>query len=112
MHDSIPVTKAKPPVAFVAALIVWIIFFVLSIIMAGNTEPTGDGFTRGMNRTMVFLQWQAAAFVVSLIAFFMARSKSTNVSQTLRFLGKTPLYTHCVILVFVVCVVLYIMFTN
>ena len=112
MSDSNSVRRMKPRVALVATLVVWMIFFVLSIIMAVSTEPTGDGFTRGMNRTMVFLTWQVAAFVVSLISFFLARDKTSNSSKTLRFIGKTPLYTHCVILIFVVGVVLYTILTN
>jgi hypothetical protein len=65
-----------------------------------------------MNRTAVFLKWQAAAFVVSFISFFMARSKLRDLSATVRFIGKVPLYTHGVILVFVVGVVLYTILTN
>jgi hypothetical protein len=97
----------KPRVVLVAALIVWMVFFALSIIMAVSTEPTGDGFTRGMNRAMVFVKWQAAAFIVSLISFFMARGKTTDLSQILRFIGKTPLYAHGLILVLVVGALLY-----
>lgn len=102
----------KPPTTFVVLLLVWLALFALSIILAAGAEPTGDGFTRGMNRTTTFLKWQLAAFVIALVSFFMTRRNASSFSTTLQFIGKTPFYTHCVILVFVVGMIVYAVLTN
>ncbi len=112
MSDSTSTGKTKASVVLVAALIAWIMCFALSVVMAANTESSGDGFTRGINRTTVFLKWQAAALIVSVFSFFVARNKRNDLPKTLRFLGKTPLYAHCVILVFVAGVILYMFVSN
>jgi ABC-type sugar transport system permease subunit len=106
MNDTSAPKKESQVILF-AAIVVWASLFAFSIIAGVSEEPTGDGFTRGMNRTAVFVKWQAAAFVVSLMSFFMTRKKQDDLSATLRFVGKAPLYAHGAVLVFVVGAVVY-----
>jgi hypothetical protein len=39
-----------------------------------TAEPTGDGFTRGLNRLTGFVGWQAAGMILALIAWLSARA--------------------------------------
>ena len=63
MNDIPSVQKKKSQMILLAIILLWASLFALSIIAAVSAEPTGDGFTRGMNRTAVFLKWHAAAVV-------------------------------------------------
>ncbi|MEO0411210.1 MAG: hypothetical protein AAF221_05120 [Pseudomonadota bacterium] len=47
-------------------LVLWAGLFVYSFFSTQGVEPTGDGFTRGMNRVSIFMSWHFAAFVVSI----------------------------------------------
>lgn len=55
-------------------LTLWVLAFGWSIIGSWGMEPTGDGFTRGMNRLLHFLGWQAIAACLALAAFGVGRS--------------------------------------
>lgn len=48
-----------------ALLAIWAAAWVFSLVQV-FAEPTGDGFTRGMNRVTGFLGWQGVAGVVAL----------------------------------------------
>jgi uncharacterized membrane protein YhaH (DUF805 family) len=50
-------------------------FWILMILWVGamglsglalTAEPTGDGFTRGLNRIMTFLSWQLGGAIIAL----------------------------------------------
>jgi hypothetical protein len=52
---------------FWIGLILWALAFAASFIVTGMTDPTGDGFTRGLNRVTTFLGWQAAAGLIGIV---------------------------------------------
>ena len=45
-------------------LLLWAGLFGWSFVDFSTTEATGDGFTRGSNRLLAFLQWQFVAGIV------------------------------------------------
>lgn len=51
---------------FFFAVILWLGIYTWSFSPFILTEPTGDGFTRGMNRVTTFLGWQLLAGLVAL----------------------------------------------
>ncbi len=53
----------------IVLLLVWLAMLAWSVIGARITPPTGDGFTRGLNRLALFMGWQAAAGVLGLVIF-------------------------------------------
>ena len=53
----------------IVLLLIWLAMVAWSVIGARITPPTGDGFTRGMNRLGLFMGWQAAAGVLGLVIF-------------------------------------------
>lgn len=88
-------------------LIVWALLFAVSFIHTQLTAPTGDGFTRGMNRTMIFLGWQAAALVTAIVAFAVARRPRNELPRRIRIVASLPLVIHGVSLLVIVGMVVY-----
>ena len=43
----------------------WAFAYMGSIVALQTTEPTGEGFTRGLNRLTAFLGWQIFAGVIA-----------------------------------------------
>jgi hypothetical protein len=62
----------------------WLVVFGGGYLAAFLTEPTDFGFTRGLNRILIWFWSQAAALVVALIAWFTSRGTSSR-------LGRAPL---------------------
>ncbi len=48
------------------AFLLWALAFAASFAVVLLVPATGDGFTRGLNRVMGFLGWQAVAAVLAL----------------------------------------------
>jgi len=55
---------------------IWAVAFVLSFL-AFTEQPTGDGFTRGLNRLSGFLQWQMIAIVTALVLLALRSQAET-----------------------------------
>jgi len=54
-----------------ALLILWALLWVGSIALPATLAPTGDGFTRGLNRLMAFFGLQIGAGVIGLLLVFI-----------------------------------------
>jgi hypothetical protein len=54
-------------------LALWAIAWGWSFAAFVMTEPTGDSFTRGMNRVTTFLGWQMAAALPGFAAWVLGR---------------------------------------
>ena len=60
--------KGGNPTLLMVLFALWLLVFGGSFAAYTFTEPTGEGFVRGMNRVVSFLGWQglAAAFAVAI----------------------------------------------
>ncbi|MEL7104320.1 MAG: hypothetical protein AAGM21_00240 [Pseudomonadota bacterium] len=68
-------SEPKQNLAVLAGILaLWVLVFGWSVIGSWGMEPTGDGFTRGMNRVTHFLGWQAIAACLALAAFGVGRA--------------------------------------
>lgn len=72
---------------------IWVVLalWALAMMLSGfalTAEPTGDGFTRGLNRITGFVGWQAAALVLALIAWLLARG--LDAGDRLRWMARVP----------------------
>ena len=90
MSDS-PAPSRSVHVAIVALAALWLALFVLGVVLARATEPTGDGFTRGLNRVGVLFQWKGLSFLAGLAAAVVTRSARERLGRGLRRLGYAPL---------------------
>ncbi|SMX45145.1 hypothetical protein [Actibacterium lipolyticum] len=59
----------SPRVAFWLALALWAGVFAYSFWVFNTVPPTGDGFTRGLNRINGFIGWQVLACALAVIVF-------------------------------------------
>ncbi len=78
------------------AFVFWLIAFALSLALAANVEPTGTGFTRGMNRVGTFFRWQFLAFALAIITWMLARGRS-DLSKAARFVVRVPIMIQCLL---------------
>ncbi|GIX13843.1 MAG: hypothetical protein KatS3mg118_1802 [Paracoccaceae bacterium] len=51
----------------------WAAVWLGAVVAFLSTPATGDGFTRGLNRVMLFLGWQGAAALLALAAWLAGR---------------------------------------
>ncbi|MAM60390.1 hypothetical protein [Maritimibacter sp. UBA3975] len=47
-------------------LTLWTLAFIVSFVDFGLTEPSGDGFTAGLNKVAKFVVWQGVAAVIAV----------------------------------------------
>lgn len=58
---------------FWGLVVLWVALFGAAFLGAWATPATGDGFTRGLNRVMVFLSMQVVAGVVAAVVLVTGR---------------------------------------
>lgn len=70
--------------------ILWAALAVQGVFAYVTLAPDGEGFTRGLNRVLEFLRWEAFALAAALIGFVAGRgAPKGNIS---RFAARWPLY--------------------
>ena len=89
---------------------VWAGLFVWSFIGFTITEPTGDGFTRGLNRISGFLLWQLAAGIVAAPAYIAGRALPRG--SGMRWLSRVPLALAVALVLAIVGVILWARFSG
>ncbi len=70
------------------AIFLWAIAFAGSFISFQLTDPSGDSFTRGLNRVGTFLGWQLAAGVGGLVIWVGYRRR--NLGAAARWAARIP----------------------
>lgn len=86
----------------------WLALFVLSFVTYSTVEPTGDGFTRGMDRAGAVLAWQAGAMVAAVAAMvFTLRQKGPR-GFGVSFAGLAPMVVMVLELIVVVALVIWV----
>lgn len=56
----------------IGLIVIWAFCFVGGFAHFHLSSPTGDGFTRGANRVMIFLLWQFGAIAPAIAALITA----------------------------------------
>ncbi len=67
---------------------VWAVLFAASFAMAFLTGPSGDGFTRGLNRIEIFAQLQFGAGAVGGLIWLIGRRLTRG--SALRWISRIP----------------------
>lgn len=75
----------------IGGFILWLCLFVYSFFSTMGVEPTGDGFTRGLNRVTLFLSWHFAAFVMAIVVI-VAGWRLQNKAR--KWLSRVPVLIH------------------
>jgi len=87
---------------FLSAL--WIIAYLWSFSILIWTEPTGDSFTRGLNRVAGFFGWQFGAGAVGLAIFLFGRRLPRG---GMRWLSWVPVLLGLLPILFVLGLLIY-----
>ena len=72
----------------VVMVALWAAAWGASFLFYVTTEPTGDSFTRGLNRVMAFLGWQFVAAFFAGLVWIVGRQLPRTTLQ--RWLLRTP----------------------
>jgi hypothetical protein len=70
---------------------VWAVLMAVSLVSSLGAEAEGDGFTRGLNRIVSFLTWQAVAFIVAVVAATITRAAAQRGVDRIKLAGYLPL---------------------
>lgn len=92
-------------------LLLWLVLFVAAFVAPRFVAPTGDGFTRGLNRLGLFFIWHLAAFLVAIIAAVMGWLKYKGV-RAAPWVCSAPLLVHLVLIFLVAGVVIFTRFNK
>lgn len=88
----------------------WLLAFGLSLTLALASEPTGSGFTRGLNRVGTLFRWQFLAFALAIFVWISGRGAAESLGR-LQVLSRVPIYIQCLLgLVAAAIVVLAVVF--
>lgn len=72
---------------FWAILAIWALAYAASLWALFVLEPSGDGFTRGLNRLSSFVGWQILAATLALIVWLLARPWASGL---IRWIARLP----------------------
>jgi len=89
-------------------LVLWALAFGWSIWSLMFTAPTGDGFTRGLNRVSSFVGWQLAAAVLAFGIWLAGRHSPPR--SFARRLSKVPASLFALLCAVVVALIIYAAF--
>jgi hypothetical protein len=86
---------------------VWLVLFIFSFAVFLTTAPTGDSFTRGLNRITSFLTWQGAAFVIAMVAALATRQGVGAGGKYFKMIGYAPLVVSVFLVAMLVAIIAY-----
>lgn len=87
----------------------WAVTMGAALVAGFTIEPTGDSFTRGMNRFTAVLGWLGAGFLVALVSVFVGGRAET---KAMRWLGRAPILVHLLLALVVAGIIAYTLMTN
>lgn len=95
---------------FKILLMVWAAAFAWSFISFSTAAPTGDGFTRGLNRVTGFLGWQGLATILAVAVWITGRG--ANLTGLQKWISRTPALMALALVLAVLSLVLWSVFTK
>ena len=88
----------------------WLACFVISFVMFAITQPSGDSFFQGLNRLIVMLGWQIAAFLAAVLAGVLTFGRRNRISPGLKYIGFAPIMVSGLCVAGVAVLVMYMRF--
>lgn len=90
-------------------LAIWAALFAGAFIAFALTDPTGDGFVRGINRVTAFLGWQLAAGALAILIWMQRKHFPTGTLG--RWLARVPAGLFSFLVFLLVALVLFARFS-
>ncbi|HCR31617.1 MAG TPA: hypothetical protein DIV79_16560 [Opitutae bacterium] len=97
----------RPERAVILFSSLWLLCSVLTYVHPIFIEPTGDGFTRGLNRLGAALGWQAAASLFALLAFVTGVGKLSS-KLLLKWISRIPGIIQLLLILFMIGLIVYL----
>ena len=69
----------------------WVQCVILSFVQPYFTEPTGDGFVKGMNLITIWILWQLVALVIAVAMVIIRAMRARELSPAMHWVGQGPL---------------------
>ena len=80
--------------------VIWLVAFAWSFVGMWLTKPTGDGFTRGLNRIEGFFLWQIVAVILALVVLVYGINRFKD-ARGWRWLSRLPMLCHFILVLYV-----------
>ncbi|MEQ9014724.1 MAG: hypothetical protein RLO38_04185 [Roseovarius confluentis] len=96
---------AKPTFLLTVLFAIWAMCFAYSFVSFAVTAPSGDGFTRGLNRISSFLGWQGIAGLLSIVLWVLGRSWPRG--SSVRRMSVVPIWIALLLLALLIGIVLW-----
>lgn len=90
---------------FWLSLLVWAGLYAWSFLSFVVIEPTGDGFTRGLNRVGGFLLWQVAAGITAIVVWRAGLALQSGAK--LRWLARLPALLFALLIIAIAALFVY-----
>ena len=85
----------------------WLARFLASFAVLFLTEPTGDGFTRGLNRLASFMTWQGIAMAPAAVAALLTYRAAGRRDPHSKSIGYAPLTISVLLTALLVAIIAY-----
>lgn len=85
----------------------WLALFLASFAVLFLTEPTGDGFTRGLNRLASFMTWQGIAMAPAVLAALLTYRAAGSGDPHSKRIGYAPLTISVLLIALLVAMIAY-----
>jgi hypothetical protein len=85
-------------------VLVWLVIFVAGFLAPRLVEPTGSGFTRGINRLPYFMGLHCVGFIIAAVTAALSYNSRAELAKWLLITGFGPLVVYILFigLIFVV----------
>lgn len=83
-------------------VILWLVIFIAAFVVPRFIEPTGSGFTRGMNRLPVLFGLQCLGFILALLTAGLTYSGRAKIAKWLLVAGFVPITIDVLLVVLLV----------
>ena len=85
---------------------IWLLLQILAMAYPALTGPTGDGFTRGLNRVTAFFGFQSVAGILALILAVQSIQHRQALTRIWRILSAVPITVASLLLFTVIGLIL------
>ncbi|MEW5958942.1 MAG: hypothetical protein AB1801_14515 [Chloroflexota bacterium] len=82
--------------------ILWLVIFLAAFVVPRFIEPTGSGFTRGMNRLPLLFGLHCFGFILALFTAGLTYSSRAKIAKWLLGVGFAPITIDVLLIVLLV----------
>jgi hypothetical protein len=85
--------------------VIWLLIVIISVVNPIMTPAEGDGFTRGLNRIMLFFMFQFVAIFIAIAGLYAALKVERPRAMLVRIAGFGPAIVSGLLIVILIGVI-------